>query len=616
MNAKIFVLFSCIVFPLSSLLSSSASSGSWYSSSSSSSASSCDSFSYSSDSSSLYDDFSATSTVRPVTCGSTTIIPRSVNSNSARRLVGWQQQLYRNYCCGYAATALAVEYTRTFKSDLISRSFFGANTLTFSGSLVSSREDGIDVIGDNFGLAPNEQRVLSLKPVIQNTILDWQWYWGLNQLMSGLYARIHAPLTHTNWDLGLNECSSCTLIISGTNDYSGCYMDSTETPVNTTTSLAQALGGDFLFGDMQEPWQYGRFEFGGKSKTGIADMDFIIGYNIYQGEQAHIGIFGQLVAPTGNRPNAHIVFEPVLGNGKMWGLGGGASVHFPLYRWCNRENNLMIYAEGSIIHPFATHQIRSLDFARNGFLSRYLLLKEFDTAGVYAGHLMNAINFTTRPVQVSVDYIIDASAMITFNYSGWETDLGYNFYKKSHENLSLSSSCSCPYDNRTFGIKGTEGVCYTQYIVSNDGTTIALGSSPLLNSTQSNATIFSPTVTGTIDNAVTTDARDGSGDGTVGVTYDNSIVIPIGDDVTFPTDAHIAFTSNPPVFVNCTDLDTNSAAQCGVTSHKIFCHIGRHWNENCWQPHMGVGAEVELLGRCSSKNVYEFGVWIKGGLAF
>ena len=420
----------------------------------------------------------------------TTFIPRSQGTNTARELVGWQRQLYRCYNENYAALALTAEYTRSRNTCPIARHMFTTNCLTFSGSQFAERKD-TDILADYFGLPVNFHGTLAIEPEIQNYIIDLNLYFGLDELFPGFFIRLHSPLTHTKWSLGLDACISCGDKFRGCEQFPECYMSAVEQPsaplsadcpVNATLnplnqynnncatqSLREALSGNFTFGQMKEAWKYGRFDFCPRNKTGLADIDVMIGINVLHNDYAHFGFFALTVIPTGNRPKAKYIFEPLVGDGKHWKAGGGATMHFSLAS--NTEQtvyNAGIYIEGNVVHVFSTDQKRSFDFTNNGPLSRYVLLKEFDpecTNGIfqnsytYTGNLINAINFATRNCEVRIGLEADVSAKIFFTSGGWTLDLGYNYFFRDREKICIKTDCPCDIDSRFFGFKGTEPVC-------------------------------------------------------------------------------------------------------------------------------------------------------------
>lgn len=594
--------------------------------------------------------------------GLTTFIPRSQGDNTARELVGWQRQLFICYENNYAAIASAVEYTRSFDTECIAKHLFTTNCLTFSGSQfntkcepgkgTTSTRNPRDIVADYFGLPTDFTGTLAIKPLIENAIIDINLYFGLQDSGPGLFLWINAPIVHTRWTLGLDDCIACKEKFRGCTEFPRCYMYSgPNTPILdsecpnpdvsprtppvcpanshldvprflrnskcTTQSIREALSGDFTFGDMTEPWEFGRFSFCPRSKTGLADIDVMMGWNIIQNDYAHFGFFGVTVIPTGNRPKARYIFEPMVGDGKHWKLGGGASAHlsiFPDDCWFN----MGLYAYGRAVHVFDTDQIRSFDFRRDEgepthILTRYMLLKEFNTAKEYNGTMINAINFATRNCEVKVGLLADVSVKAFIAANGWEFDLGYNFYFREREKVCIKTECPCPIDSRLFGIKGLEGVCCTSYQVANsDGNNIVRAteqsSTQPLNATQPEATMFDPQLPNneakvTITNPV--------------VCFSWNSNIPAKDtpiSQLTPKNCYVVPSSTEPKLVTCADLDPRSAAQGEMRTNKVFGHLSYTF-DSCYTPFVGIGAEGEF-DACNNNALQQWGIWIKAGASF
>lgn len=562
-------------------------------------------------------------------CGSTIFIPRSQGANTARELVGWQKYLYKPFLFqNYLAFMSTFEYSQSFKPEKLAQRLFCTDCLTFSGSQ-APRDQTKDVVADYFGLPVDYYATISIKPKIQNYILDFNFYLGTGDMIySGLYFRMHIPITYTRWSLGLDECLPCCKF-RGHDEFPDCYMYST-TPVETyenyetachlnvttdiiakndncaTHSIDEALSGHFLFGDMNERWKYGKFSFCPLSKAGVADLDLILGYNFWQSDFGHFALFIQTVVPTGNRPHAKHIFEPIIGNGKHWELGGGAAGHISMCTdYYNYLFNLSFYFEGNVTHVFKNEQIRSFDFCQNGLLSRYILLKEFDADCNYIGRMINAINYNTRNCDVYVGYKVDASAKIVLEFCSWAFDVGYNIYAKSGEKVCIKTECPCAIDLRIFGIKGTEGVCCTQYIVS-DGEISPTGESTKLNTTQPDATMF----TAILPTAQTLSPTQS----TVCLAYNNNTITSAS-----PVECqnfYIAQNDIPPRIISCKDLDPNSAVQRRMLTHKFFSYFGRTWIKYCYETFFGMGSEIEFDGTNNRSSLNQWGIWLKGGINF
>lgn len=614
-------------------------------------------------------------------CGTTIFLPRSQGANTARELVGWQSQLYQPFFLeNYATWAISTEYTRSFNPNSIADSLFCTNCLTFAGSARTDRTSK-DVIADFFGLASDFQGSLFIEPSIENVIVDFNAYFGLNEFIRGLFLRFHAPVTYTKWDLGLDDCRPCCNKFKGHPIFPGCYMrsfinpsrctpgtcsiqnpplmgtgpsqplipqnpDNCPCPTNssltgpncncplpntqltytevytgefhdflncTTHDLRVALSGNYTFGDMTEKWRYGRFPFCPKSKLELADIDLILGFAFIETDFSHFGLYSQLVVPTGNIPKAKYVFEPIAGNGHHWELGGGLTGHimFATDNYIN-GSSASFWFEGNVTHTFTNNQIRSFDFKRNGRLSRYMLLKEYDVNNNYTGRMINAINFATRNCQVSVNYKIDLSAKLAFTFNFWMLDIGYNFYMKDAEKVCIKTECPCAIDQRRFGIKGIAGVCCIPATVVNSSLVPSNGETGIDSTDQPNATMFN------VIQLPGTDPSTLSNGDTVCLSYATPASLK---ENTTPlneiTQSQLILSNTAtPYIVSCWDLDPNSAAQASFLSNKLFWHLGYMWEDYCYKPHIGIGGEVEFGYKDCNTGLSQWGIWIKGGITF
>jgi len=79
-------------------------------------------------------------------------------------------------------------------------------------------------------------------------------------------------------------------------------------------------------------------------------------------------------------------------------------------------------------------------------------------------------------------------------------------------------------------------------------------------------------------------------------------------------------SSVDPVFLSCDDLDTCKTPS--ALSHKVFAHFGYAWKDDMeqeeWIPFLGLGGEAEFAGKtCGNySTLSQWGIWLKGGLAF
>jgi hypothetical protein len=577
---------------------------------------------------------------------------RSQGANTARELVGWQWELNKPYMCeNYGAAYISYEYQRSFRGERIARQLFGGTTLRFAGSAVANRDPRNELLAENFGLARNFRGSVSFCPRIENHIVDLGYYMGLDCWWQGAYLRIHFPITHTRWNL-----RACEKVEQTSPNIEPCFVSETSVPAIQT--LQEALSGTTPFGSKTEDWCAGRIDFCRRTRTGLADIDVIFGYNWLNDDCYHLGIYAQAVLPTGRKARNLFLFDPVTGNGGFFELGAGLSAHAVL--WSCEDQNLSVFVEGNVTHLFRSKQCRLFDFCKNGAFSRYLLLKEFDSNGTvntFNGNLVSATCFNNRLVNVRVNVKGDASIKLAYRWCGWGVDIGYNIYGHSKEEIEFrcDDEC-CDFDNRKFCIKGTEGVCCFSHPiidVSSDGTDLKIfpngatlpdGSdvpyncptAPLTNyvvtqvtsnACQPNATAFEgrPMQVTTITDSCNvlldpaSPAVPASGAPTQGTAANNTQLA-----ANLISEGFILCNNSAPVtFLSVNDLNKKSGEAASVLTHKIFAHFNYTWYDECgWNPHIGVGGEVEFdrnrdkFNNCDRSGLNIWGIWVKGGVSF
>ena len=534
-------------------------------------------------------------------CVKTAFIPRSQGTNTARELIGWEEFIHQFDVGGYYLTTGHVfSYSRSFRPERIAHELFGRSVLHFSGSQVPDR-GACELLADNFGLSPHFVGAVAFDPLIENIIFDNQFFVGLDPLVCGLYVRIHMPLVHTRWNLRMQQTCS---VLEDCPPFPACYMSDDEVPAGC--DLIRALSGRHAVGE-EEAWRFGRILNCVQTKTALADIDLIVGYDLHQTDTSHMGFYGQLVVPTGNRYTGRELFQPIVGNAKHVEIGGGFSGHL-IFLERDSDSNLGIYIEGNLVHMVKNNQMRSFDFCGRGPLSRYMLLKEFtETEGQlnFAG-TVHGIDVATRSVSVSIAAKADISIKLAARTPHIIADLGYNFFGQTGEKLCLENRT----DGRHFGFKGTEGVCGLEYQTISDPLPVSFG--PLirkipLNSTQSRSTIRQPAQT---DNPQT-----------IPVLNPNNLVVTAfsrqeGDIAGLGVIE--AFSSQPPVLIN--GLDLCSGTLPAQATHKVFGYLGYNFFECDWccNPYLGIGGEAEFDARSKSERsaLNQWSVWAKGGFEF
>jgi len=628
---------------------------------------------------------------------------RSQSENAARELAGsgWNTQI--NLCdveTWNSIFAIIPEYTKSFRPYHISKCLFGRQccfpscsscprgcdpcyndnltSIRIAGSQVESRGP-CDWLADYFGLPTDYISCISFEPYIENFLVSFNFYIGLDAWYKGLYFKIHAPIVHTRWDLDFCECMEKT-VISGC----GCierectvahwpgYFSSTVTSTdvgipcnNLVHNFESFVSGCNAINDPNivfNPLCFARMSKTRLAKTGFAELQMVLGWNFLCNENYHIGLNIRAAAPTGNQPEAFYLFEPIVGNGKHWELGGGLSSHWTFWYSTDDEESLALYFDANVTHLFKTKQCRTFDL-RCKPLSRYMLAAKYGSTATdlragdtfaqaeapshqFVGIYSPLANLTTFAVDVSVGIQADIALMLQYVRGNYSYDIGYNFWARSCDKIECRNDC-CPYPfaATTWALKG-DAFMYG-FTPNVDATATAVP----LSASQSDATLCSGTNNWPSGiNGITWPQNPGIDNKKL--AWDNNGSPLLIYDVTNTTTRQV-YTSKDPIFIKFGDLDFDSARTKGL-SHKIFMHFDYTWhNHEEWIPYIGIGGEVEFghhnddccypYGPCntcdsccgqedSSCNpcctsyyntscccycaVSQWGIWLKGGVAF
>ena len=487
--------------------------------------------------------------------GNSFLTPRSQTTNTARFLAGWQEYINKYNAPGaYGVFAITPEYMRSFRPKRIAEYFFGTNELRITGSQVVDRHD-LDLLADYFGLSPSFESNILLEPVMQNMLADFSLYagWG------SYYFHAHAPVVRCNTRIHTQE-----LIINNgsTIAFPANYMAENAIP-EAYTSFTQAFKSGQTFGDVQ-PLNYGKLCCS-QTRTALSDIQCALGYNFVNKDDGHFGVDLRVALPTGTKPRAVCLFEPMVGNGKHWGIGAGFSGHGLIWEK-DGEQEWNVVVDAHVSHLCKTKQLRSFDFIKNGFGSRYILMKMFDETQAYTGITIPTINASTLLCDVSIPVEFEGAVMFAYTYDCFGFDIGYNAWLRSREHIS----CPALFPDQTYGFKGIQNV--------------TIGSSLPSPATQSRAHLH-------------------------------------GD---YFINQGLVADLNPPVFAQRTDINLTSAENPMAFTHKIFWHFQYNGGQTCFgKGYIGCGGEVEFEGfrpkylfQPNHVAMSQWGLWLKTGLAY
>ena len=453
---------------------------------------------------------------------------RSQGRDSARKMVGtvgYTHQMHTGEENGsYAYFTITPEYSQSFKPTRIGRCLFGTD-LVACGKKSGIRIQGLGVpaddgkldelparnakawLADYFYLPRDYDSTVNIDPEIKNFILDFDLYMDLDQCFSkcweGLYLRLHGPIVHSRWDLGMceditkkgtanhpfgyftpDELERSFLLSSFSAYASGCAPGdgsirqtwtttgggansidpSTTNPVANQNTIRN---WDTVF----EPLRYARMDTKTHEVTSFADLRAELGLDVMQSDDYHLGFNIQAAAPTGTRKDPCFLFAPMVGNGHHWELGAGMTGHYMMWRCNDDDKQLSFHTDISVTHLFNTWQKRTFEL-KGKPNSAYILAQRgidkkvvtptgatfpdgqpYTTRAMTTDHVFAfapLANISTVDVKVSVDVQVDVVGMVNFQACGFSFDLGYNFWMRSCEKIKFKkdhNKTACDIDS-------------------------------------------------------------------------------------------------------------------------------------------------------------------------
>lgn len=286
------------------------------------------------------------------------------------------------------------------------------------------------------------------------------YYQDLEKILDGLYLKVALPIVHVDNDMHITTAVSTagtTLTAANlANYFKGDYS------VDLTDANAQAALDHAMIN-------------GSQSETSVADLDVVLGYKLFEKDNYYVALNLGLTIPVGNDADGKYVFEPIVGNGDHWGFGGGLDASVKL--WEDADQNIKLTGVANYRYLFSGTEKRTLGLVDTA--GTQVPWGQYYLAGTI-GSIRTAIQLTpvanilTQDVKVEVGSQLDAMLYFTYNNGGWNIDLGYNFFWKESENVSLKNA----WTDDTYGIAHSE-----QTMLATDGDETFIYSAAAANAT-------------------------------------------------------------------------------------------------------------------------------------
>lgn len=310
------------------------------------------------------------------------------------------------------------------------------------------------------------------------------------------------------------------------------------------TTPSTTLIPDIITALNQPDWHYAKFDPARQSNSGLSELIFKLGTRFLNHDFFQLGMYSGVLIPIKGGQSAEYVFSPFLGNNNHYAFLSGGTLQLPL----NCPDNFLIawFIEMENIYLFRHNEYRTVDLRFKPW-SRYLQFNNIEGLTNIPG-----ANVLTRKFHVHPYNLFDLSTGLRYQYHGLEVEIGYEFWARGNERLTIYEESKFP-DN-FYGIAG-------------DGT--------LVPGTNIAATADNSTIANKASNDVDADG--------------NPIFKPI----------------------TMSDLDLISGGAQNGMSNRLFIDLGFHNMCSCFELFVGAGAFYEIAQRGSLLN--NWGVWFKFG---
>jgi hypothetical protein len=490
----------------------------------------------------------------------------------------------------YGDLAITLGWNQNCKRDKLASYFLNQNGIINVGKGLGNNTD-VDIRASDIGLATDYEGTATVQPKYQNFIADFDLYIGCDEFAPGLWLEFRFPFVHTRWNAGLNYEDKK----GGDTQYTAekqnvdpsdppkfdkhtyAITKTTPDPVNVQyKNLAEALLGDKTFGDAPS-LTGGKIDNCVRTENGLGGIHLSIGYDFLRRERGNLGLAFNVEFPVANKPSKNTcgsddyLFAPKIGSQNAWKVGGALRGQTIL--WTRDEHARLDVHLDARVHGLLrgeTTRLAGVRAREHTLFNHYLLLKKY--------HVLNndtieykGLERAGRLARVRTKTHAEGQATLMLQYSsnGAVCALGYNFFGRSKEKLTLCRWCSKVDAHYYRVIKGDAPILY----VTNE---------------------VLDTQDGGFYSKHDTDIK------TTGTWIE-------GNDVNIVDKLkHAALTD--------ADYDIRTAAHPHYMSHTIFAHIGYNWKDIDWHPFVGILGNIEFGTKNTALTMW--GIYLKGGISF
>ncbi len=375
-----------------------------------------------------------------VSSHTTFVVMPQYQTGTPERITGFRNRIgVREDGCAGALEVVPIG-GKTLKSSELAKFFtpFCKNKLSVSNNF---KRDHPDLLSEHFNIYPedlatqvpgvfNSNICMKVSQAVAGVGLTYrQGFWELPCSNSLLWFELAGPIIHVRNKVSLSE----------------------ELSSDNTTLLNDGLPQNMIEAFKQQSWCYGKIDdCRSMHKTRLANLEIKFGYQWLKNDCCFFESFAGIIAPTGNRPTGHYLFEPIVGFGKHFGGEVGMTGVFQFWECCNSDI-VFSFALDMNAWYFAQHiERRSFDLKDRPW-SRYMQTYVSKDQAQQAADLAATdptealilstpgINVFTKDMCVNprMAKIVNSALVITGCHA--EGEIGYNFFTRQAECVKLAS---------------------------------------------------------------------------------------------------------------------------------------------------------------------------------
>ncbi|MFH1644420.1 MAG: hypothetical protein ABIA74_04570 [bacterium] len=327
--------------------------------------------------------------------------------------------------CGFILSG-NVFYEESTNSSDITKYFFPTDKteLVVAGNTSGIARDDIDIAAewlniknwDQDDLKTDYNSKISIDPKFKMFGVNLQIHKGLKFFSKNFWLTIILPFLQKETDLNLQEYD--------------IKNPPTLPPLNVprvrTTGALDFFQTSYL--------KYSKIKNGVNKLAGLADINLKLSYFFRNKKSWALAFYPQLTIPTGYKPTAVNLFEPIIGNGKHWALGAGINWQSEIFDEDNSVLSILLNIDYNYL--FENTQPRTFDLKENGPWSRYTRITDIDNTTINS----TPANLLTQNLKVTPESVVNLLLALHFSKNDFvNIEFGYNFWWKDKEKIKLKN---------------------------------------------------------------------------------------------------------------------------------------------------------------------------------